>query len=97
MNEGYGYSSVLLLPYHYQLSKRNIPKYKLSWQWQLLSNVILFLKYDLSILIPGRYKKDMKVQVSLAIRKGTFKSIWANRSKLAANAAYVKSLAQNYQ
>lgn len=83
LNEGYGYSGMLLLPYDYKLTGKNMTGTKTTWLWLLISSIYLFMIKDFISLI---FKKNnFADQVKIRTRIGGIKSIWQNRNNLKAN------------
>lgn len=90
LNEAFGYSWILLLPYMYKLSSKSFSYLKTNWMWLFLSSLFLLFKNDFKNIIFK--KKGLKYKISIISRKGTLKSIWENRDSFRKNFNYINTV-----
>lgn len=92
LNEGYGYSNILLLPYSNYFNNIQSSQIKNTWIWLLASSIHLFITVDFIRLLFKYKQMDLNFQISLSTRKGNIKSIWSNRNNISKNFMMVNNL-----
>ncbi len=97
LNEGFGYSYMMLLPYQYKMTGRKMHGIKVSSWWLLACSIFLHIVNDLPQMIFKNLSGDINFRVHLAGRKGAIIAFWRNRKDINSNFKYVDAFFGSYK